>query len=57
MAADLMQHVIEKGHPRGGLAAATAVKVELDLDIGFAGMAVNFTRTHAAEFPPTVALR
>ena len=57
MAADLMQHVIEKGHTSGGLAAAIAIEVELDLDICLAGMAVNFTRAHAPEFPPTVAVR
>jgi hypothetical protein len=57
MAADLMQHVIEKGHTSRGLAAASAIEVELDLDIGLAGMAVNFTRAHAPEFPPTVAVR
>jgi hypothetical protein len=55
MAADLMQHVIEKGHSGRGLTSASAVKIELDLDVGFAGMAVNFTRAHALEFPPTVA--
>ena len=55
MAADLMQHVIKKGHSGRGLTPAGAVKVELDLDVGFAGMAVNFTRAHAPEFPPTVA--
>jgi hypothetical protein len=57
MAADLMQHVVEKRHPRGGLTAATAIEVELDFDVGLAGVAVNFTRAHAAEFPPTVAVR
>jgi hypothetical protein len=57
MAADLMQHVIEEGHTSRGLAAASAIEVELDLDIGLAGMAVNFTRAHAPEFPPTVAVR
>jgi hypothetical protein len=55
MAADLMQHVIEKGHSGRGLTSASAVKIELDLDVGFAGMAVNFTLAHAVEFPPTVA--
>ena len=55
MAADLMQHVIEKGHSGRGLTPAGAIKVELDLDVGFAGMAVNFTSAHALEFPPTVA--
>jgi hypothetical protein len=55
MAADLMQHVIKKGNSGRGLTSASAVKIELDLDVGFAGMAVNFTRAHAPEFPPTVA--
>jgi hypothetical protein len=55
MAADLMQHVIKKRNSGRGLTPADAVKVELDLDVGFAGMAVNFTLAHAAEFPPTVA--
>jgi hypothetical protein len=57
MAADLIQHVIEEGHTRGCLAAASAIEVEFDLDIGLAGMAVNFTRAHAPEFPPTIAVR
>ena len=57
MAADLMQHVIEEGHTSRGLAAASAIEVELDLDIGLTGMAVNFTRAHAPEFPPTIAVR
>ena len=57
MAADLMQHVIEKGHTSGGLAAASAIDVELDLDIGLAGMAVNFTRANAPEFLRTIAVR
>ncbi len=55
MAADLMQHVIKKGHTGVGLTPATAIKVELDLDIGLAGMAVDFTRAHIPEFPLTVA--
>jgi hypothetical protein len=57
MAADLIQHVIEEGHTGGSLATASAIEVELDLDIGLAGMAVNFTRAHAPEFPPTIAVR
>jgi hypothetical protein len=50
-----MQHVIKKGHTGVGLTPATAIKVELDLDIGLAGMAVDFTRAHIPEFPLTVA--
>ena len=57
MAADLIQHVIEESHTGGSLAATTAIEVELHLDVGLAGMAVNFTRAHALEFPPTVAVR
>ena len=57
MAADLMQHVIEEGHTGGSLATASAIEVELDLDIGLAGMAVNFTRAPAPEFLPTLGAR
>jgi hypothetical protein len=57
MAADLIQHVIEEGHTGRGLATTTSIEVELDLDVGLAGMAVNFTRAHAPEFPSTVAVR
>jgi hypothetical protein len=53
----LIQHVIEEGHTGGGLATTTAIEVELDLDVGLAGVAVNFTRAHAPEFPSTVAVR
>jgi hypothetical protein len=57
MAADLIQHVIEEGHTGRSLATTTSIEVELDLDVGLAGMAVNFTRAHAPEFPSTVAVR
>jgi hypothetical protein len=47
MAADLMQHVIEKRHTCTGLAAAAAVKPEPNADIGLARNAVNLPSAHA----------
>jgi hypothetical protein len=47
MAADLMQHVIEKRHTCTGLTAAAAVKPEPNADIGLARNAVNLPSAHA----------
>jgi hypothetical protein len=47
MAADLMQHVIEKRHTCTGLTAAASVKPEPNADIGLARNAVNLPSAHA----------
>jgi hypothetical protein len=47
MAADLMQHVIEKGHTSARLTSAAAVKPEPNADIGLACNAVNLPSAHA----------
>ena len=46
MAADLMQHVIEKRHTCTGLTAAAPVKPEPNADIGLARNAVNLPSAH-----------
>jgi hypothetical protein len=41
VAADLVEHVVEKGHAGGHLALACAIQAEPHAHIGFAGLAVN----------------
>jgi predicted ribosomally synthesized peptide with nif11-like leader len=46
MAADLMEHVIQKRHASVRLAAPGAIEIELHAHIGFTGDAVDLAATH-----------
>ena len=48
MAADLMEHVIQKRHAGVRLAATGAIEVELHAHIGFTGDAVDLAATHVS---------
>ena len=42
MAANLIEHMFQKRHTRFEFAIAATVQVDTDLDLGFAGIALNF---------------
>ena len=46
VARDLVEHVVEKGHAGIERAAAAAVKIELDVDLRFLGVAFDFSCAH-----------
>jgi hypothetical protein len=43
MTADLMEHVIEKGHAGAGLAGAAAIQIQAHLHIGFTGHSMDLS--------------
>ena len=46
MAADLVQHVLQKRHTGGKVAAPFAVQVDRDGNLGFQSVACNVSLTH-----------
>ncbi len=50
MAADLVEHVIQKRHASAHQACAAAIEVEFHAHIGFTGDAMDVARAHQLDF-------